>query len=165
MLFSAHIRPITCFLVLLALMSCRHTDSRFLTGEVVGVTDGDTVTLLTKDKEEVKIRLAEIDAPERSQPYGKASKQVLSDLVFRKEVRIKKIDVDRYGRTVGRIYAGKLDISAEMVRAGAAWVYIKYSKDARLIPLEAEARMSKKGLWALPEEQIQAPWEWRKRKK
>ena len=73
-----------------------------LTGKVVGITDGDTFTLLTADKKQVKVRLAEIDAPESGQPYGDKSKQALSGLIFGKEVRVVVQTTDRYGRTVGR---------------------------------------------------------------
>ena len=93
-----------------------------LNGRVVGISDGDTFTLLTSDKQQVKIRLAEIDAPESGQPYGSKSKQTLSGLIFGKDVRVVVQTTDRYGRTVGRPYVGDLDICAEMDRTGAAWV-------------------------------------------
>ena len=69
--------------------------------------------------------------------------------------------IDRYGRTVGRIYAGPIDISAEMVRQGAAWVYRKYNHDPSLLRLEREAQQARRGLWALPEAERTPPWEWR----
>ena len=106
-------------------------------------------------------RLAEIDTPERRQPYGTRSRQALSDLVFGKAVRVTVQDTDRYGRTVGRVYTGPVDVNAEMVRKGAAWVYRQYSRDVGLLRLEAEARTARRGLWALPEAQRTPPWEWR----
>jgi endonuclease YncB( thermonuclease family) len=128
---------------------------------VVGITDGDTLTLLTDRREQLRVRLAEIDTPESGQPYGARSRQLLSDLVFRKSVRVDVRDTDRYGRTVGRVYAGAQDVSAEMVRRGAAWVYRRYSSDANLLRLEQVARAERRGLWALPEAQRVPPWEWR----
>jgi len=87
-----------------------------LRGRVVGITDGDTLTLLTDRRVEVRIRLAEIDTPERDQPYGTRARQSLSDLAFGKSVRVVVQGTDRYGRAVGRVFAGSQDVNAEMVR-------------------------------------------------
>ena len=133
-----------------------------ISGKVIGIADGDTFTLLTTDKQQVKIRLAEIDAPESGQPYGNESKQALSDLIFGKDVRVVEQTTDRYGRTVGRPYVGDLDVSAEMVRMGAAWAYRDYLKDKRLLILEGRAKTNKRGVWGLSEAQNMAPWEWRR---
>ncbi len=133
-----------------------------LSGRVIGITDGDTVTLLTSDKQQVRIRLAEIDAPESGQPYGSKSKQKLSELIFGKDVRVVVQTTDRYGRTVGRPYAGDLDVCEEMVRAGAAWVYRQYVIDKSLFDIEIEAREAKRGIWGLSEAQNMPPWEWRR---
>jgi endonuclease YncB( thermonuclease family) len=133
-----------------------------ISGKVIGIADGDTFTLLTTDKQQVKIRLAEIDAPESGQPYGNESKQALSDLIFGKDVRVVEQTTDRYGRTVGRPYVGDLDVSAEMVRMGAAWAYRDYLKDKRLLTLEGRAKTNKRGVWGLSEAQNMAPWEWRR---
>jgi len=132
-----------------------------ITGRVVGIADGDTLTLLDADHRQTKVRLAEIDAPESHQPYGTRAKQVLSELVFGRDVRVVVVDIDRYGRTVGRIYAGALDVSAEMVRQGAAWVFTRYSRDPSLPALDQAARTARRGLWALPEAERVPPWEWR----
>ena len=111
--------------------------------------------------QQAKIRLAEIDTPERGQPFGTWAKQRLSDLVFGKPIAIKLVDIDRYDRIVGRIYVDDLDVNAELVRIGAAWVYRKYATDPSLYDLEEEAREAKRGLWGqgtpIP------PWEWRRR--
>jgi endonuclease YncB( thermonuclease family) len=141
--------------LLLALTSPGLTDE--LRGQVVGITDGDTLTLLTPERREVKIRLAEIDTPESWQPYGTRARQALSDLAFRRNVRVEVQDTDRYGRTVGRIYAGRVNVNAEMVRRGAAWVYRRYSRDPSLLVLEDEARQARRGVWALPESQRAPP--------
>lgn len=128
------------------------------TGDVVGVADGDTITVL-RDNVQVKVRLAEIDAPEKAQAFGNNSKQALSVLVHGKAVLVVEQGYDRYKRTIGRVYQGEVDISAEQVKQGMAWVYRKYSKDVSLLPLENEAKAQRLGLWVdiapVP------PWEWR----
>ena len=133
-----------------------------LSGKVIGISDGDTFTLLNADKQQVKIRLAEIDAPESAQPYGKRSKQALSRLIFGKEVRVVVQTTDRYGRTVGRPYVRGLDVCEEMIRSGSAWVYRQYVVDLGLFGIETEARAARRGLWALPEAEQIAPWDWRR---
>ncbi|SFN02067.1 thermonuclease family protein [Nitrosomonas communis] len=131
-------------------------------GRVVGISDGDTLTLLDNQKQQIKVRLAEIDTPESAQPYGSRAKQALSGLAYGKTVIVKVQDTDRYGRKVGRVYTDGLDVNAEMVRIGAAWVYRKYASDQNLYALEKQARKNKAGLWSLPEAQQVPPWEWRK---
>jgi len=130
-----------------------------LNGRVVGVTDGDTLTLLAAGNQQVKIRLAEVDAPEKGQPYGTKAKQQLSDLAFGKNVTVRDTTPDKYGRTVGRIYVGSLDVSKEMVRTGAAWVFTRYSKDPSLPGIQTQARQAQLGLWSI--EGAVPPWEWR----
>jgi endonuclease YncB( thermonuclease family) len=128
-------------------------------GKVVAVSDGDTLIVLTPEKQQIKVRLVEIDAPEKSQAYGQRSKQSLSDLVFGKQVHVEQQDRDRYGRVVGRVYAGGLDINAEQVKRGMAWVYRKYARDQTLFALEHEAKNAKRGLRADP--YAIPPWEYR----
>lgn len=99
---------------------------------VVAVTDGDTVKVLTHDKKQIKVRLAEIDTPERKQPHGKKAKQALSSMVFGKTVDLRPVTIDRYGRTVGHLFIGSMNVNKEMVRMGNAWVYRRYMKDKSL---------------------------------
>lgn len=132
------------------------------TVRIVGVQDGDTVTAYAPGRPQFRIRLVEIDAPESGQPYGRKSRQVLSDLVFGKTVRVREEGQDRYGRTLGRLYVGELDVNAAMVRRGAAWVYTDYNKDPSFPPLQARARRERVGLWALQADQVIPPWEWRR---
>jgi micrococcal nuclease len=127
-------------------------------GRVVGISDGDTLTILDNHKQQIKVRLAEIDTPEKSQPYGARAKR----LVYGKTVIVKVQDTDRYGRKVGRVYTDDIDANAEMVEIGAAWVYRKYASDQNLYALEKQARQNRAGLWGLPEAQQVPPWEWRK---
>ncbi|WP_238384311.1 thermonuclease family protein [Teichococcus vastitatis] len=116
-----------------------------LRGEVVGISDGDTLTLLTPDKRQARVRLAEIDAPESRQPWGSRAQQALSALVFRKAVVVAVQDTDRYGRTVGTVWVGRLNANAEMIRQGHAWVYRQYLRDRSLLALEDEVRQASAG--------------------
>ena len=137
-----------------------------LTGKVVGISDGDTLTLLVPDGasfKQIKVRLGEIDTPESKQPYGTRARQTLSDLAYNQQARVVVQDTDRYGRTVGRVYVGSVDVNAELVKQGAAWVYRQYLKDQSLLALEAEAKAAKRGLWGLPETERCPPWDWRKK--
>lgn len=145
----------------LLLLGAASAHAHELSGRVVGIIDGDTLTLLSPRSEQIRIRLADIDAPEHRQPYSERSRQTLSTLAFGKLARVQIRDTDRYGRTVGRLFVGGLDVNAEMVRRGAAWVFRRYSDDPALLQLEANARASRLGLWSLPEAQRIPPWEWR----
>ncbi len=149
-------------LVLSVLLFAFPLRAEILAGKVIKIVDGDTLTLLTQEKHQVKIRLAEIDTPEKGQPYGKKAKQKLGKLVFGKKIQVNVQETDRYGRIVGRVYIGDLDVNAELVKQGLAWVYLKYAKDNSLFELEAKARKAYVGLWNMPEAQITPPWEWRK---
>jgi endonuclease YncB( thermonuclease family) len=130
-----------------------------LRGEVVGISDGDTLTLLTTDRQQVRVRLAGIDAPESRQPWGSWAQQALSALVFRKTVVVMVQDTDRYGRTVGTVWVDRLNVNAEMVRQGHAWVYRQYLRDRSLLALE-EARQARRGLWSLSEGEWVPLWGW-----
>jgi endonuclease YncB( thermonuclease family) len=129
---------------------------------VVGVKDGDTVVLLTAAKEEITVRLSEIDAPERKQAFGTVSRTFLSNLIFGKEVKLEKLGKDRYGRTLGFIYLRNgTNVNVEMVKNGMAWQYEKYSKSVVLKKAQASAKSMKAGLWRDP--YPVAPWEFRRR--
>lgn len=129
------------------------------TGKVVSISDGDTLSVL-RDHEQINVRLVEIDAPEMGQPYGTRSKQTLAAYVFGQDVRVAEHGKDRYGRVLGRVFLGGMDVNAEMVRQGMAWVYRKYATDSTLYALEAEARDQLRGLWGDPDPM--PPWEWRR---
>jgi len=158
---SRGLRTALLFL-LLALGLTAHAAT--LSGRVVGVADGDTLTLLLSTNKQVKVRLAEIDAPEKDQPWGQNAKKALSDQVFGQTVQIDVVDTDRYGRTVGRVMAGGKDINAEMIRTGNAWVYRQYLKNRALLAIEDEAKAARRGLWGLQADQRVPPWEWRRGK-
>lgn len=152
-------------IIALVVMLAANPASAAISGRITAVHDGDTVTLLTDEKQQIKVRLAEIDAPELKQPYGQKSKQGLSALCFDKPASIEPVTKDRYGRTVARVTCAGVPANKEMVRAGAAWVYRKYSDSPELLKLEEEARAAHRGLWGLQPDQITPPWEWRKSKR
>lgn len=131
-----------------------------LTGKVVSIADGDTITILVA-RERVKVRLAEIDAPERGQPWNKRSRQALSQKISSHVVQVETTFNDRYGRRVGHVVYSGRDINREMVREGHAWVYRQWMRDKTLLDDESRARAARAGLWSLPEVERVRPWEWR----
>lgn len=138
------------------------------TGNVVGVADGDTITVLDADKVQHKIRLTGIDAPEKNQPFGNRSKQSLSNMVFNKTVTVETDKRDRYGRELGKVFAGDKDANLEQVRAGFAWHYKAYERtqsatdSQTYADAENEAKAAKRGLWV--DADPTPPWEWRHKK-
>lgn len=128
-----------------------------LSGKVVSIHDGDTITVLS-GKEQTKVRLYGIDAPEKKQDYGQRSKQFLANLIAGQMVEVEPKGKDRYKRTLGIIYYKGQDINAQMVKNGYAWAYVKYSKI--YVDQEKTARKNKLGLWQSSDPT--PPWEWRK---
>ncbi len=135
--------------------------------EVVGVSDGDTITVrMDPSGRQERIRLATIDSPEMNQPFGQAAKQSLSSLVFGRKVKIVEMDRDRYGRIVAEVFVDGLNVNLEQIRRGFAWHYKQHEKqqtpEMRQAYSVAEefARRSRLGLWRLPD--AVPPWEWRK---
>lgn len=133
-------------------------------GKVVAVKDGDTFEVLMDRKTEV-IRLAHVDCPELGQAYGRAAKKFASDLCFGQTVLVQETDKrDYWGRMIGLVFLlDSTEVNRELVRAGYAWHFKRYSKDQSYARLEEEARAAKRGLWADPK--AMPPWEWRKAKK
>lgn len=146
-------------------LSFAQTALAAIEGKVIAITDGDTLRVVDHKNIQHKIRLAEIDTPEKGQPYGQKAKGALSDLVFGKMVSVDVVTTDKYGRLVGHIYLNDLHINKEMVRLGAAWAYRQYLKDKSFLDIEEEARGAKRGLWALSEAKNVPPWEWRKQQR
>ena len=137
-----------------------------LTGRVVGIADGDTLTVLDATKTRHRIRLVGIDAPEKGQPFGQACKKSLSDLAYNRAVAVESNKLDRYGRVIGKVLVDGQDANLVQVRRGCGWHYKQYqneqSLDDRLSYNAAEetARSGRVGLWADPSPM--PPWEWRK---
>ncbi len=160
-------RFLTIFLFSLlcfALTNCHSDKENQRTGKIIRVIDGDTVVMLTKEKKQLRIRIADIDCPEKKQAFGRRAKQFTAKEVGGKIVVLIQKDIDRYGRTVGYVmYDNGKDLSSELLKAGMAWNYRKYSKKKQYQQWEDEARSKKAGLWALPNPT--PPWEYRHHKK
>ena len=167
---------LTTPLVLAALLFVSPASGHQLTGRVVAVADGDTITVLDAGQRQTKVRLSGIDAPEKKQPYGARSKQYLSGLVFGKVVEVDWKKHDRYGRILGTVLAPDgncaaadcaktVDAGLAQLSAGFAWHYKQYEKDQpriereRYAAAEREAHLKRLGLWADP--YPTPPWEWR----
>jgi len=134
-----------------------------LTAKVVGIKDGDTVVVLDSLNYQTTLRLAEVDCPEKSQPFGTKAKQFTSDQIYRKQIKYIVTDIDRYGRSIAKIYYDDNKyLSAEIIKNGFGWQYKKYSTSKDLANFENSARLQKVGLWY--DKNPVAPWEWRKLK-
>ena len=136
---------------------------------VVGISDGDTLTArchsaTDANAQMVKVRLAEVDAPERHQPFGSRSRQSLASMCMRQNAEVRPVaargGLDVYGRTVAHVSCNGVDANSEQVRSGMAWVFDRYVTDRRLYALQDEARAERRGLWA--DVKPVAPWEWRR---
>ena len=160
-------RTSTIFLAIIFLFFLPAISStQTLTGKVIKISDGDTITLLDNQHRQTKIRLYGIDTPEKGQAYGQKAKRFTASLVAGKSVSVKVYDTDRYGRSVGVVYSGRTNVNEEIIRAGYAWQYRKYCKASfcsKWLTLEQEARNSELGLWR--DKHPQPPWEWRKAKR
>lgn len=152
------IHRLAVLLLLLPLLASASTYE----ARVVSIADGDTVTVLAQGNEQIRIRLAEIDAPEDGQPWSRMATDALRGMVADRIVLVVPIDTDIYGRTVARLYVDGVDVNAALVRDGHAWVYRRYANDQTLYVLEAAARDRGTGLWGLPENERQPPWDWRR---
>ena len=155
------IRSLICRLLICIGLFCisglAHTAE--FSAKVIAVSDGDTL-LVKRDGHPVKLRLAEIDAPEQAQPYGIASQKSLAEMVMGKQVNVVSRAVDDYGRTVATVNIGDLNVNYEQVRRGMAWEYSRFHSNRELVALQREAQLAKRGLWAGVE--IIEPAQWRK---
>lgn len=130
------------------------------TGRVVGVSDGDTISALRNGRAE-RIRLHGVDSPEKRQAFGQRAKQFTSDLVFGKDVTVRPVTQDKYGRLVAEVVLDDgRSLGEELLKAGLAWWYRQYSTDITLETLETGARLRKLGLWSDPTPT--PPWEFRR---
>lgn len=134
-----------------------------LIGKVISIQDGDTITILSPEKIQTKIRLYGIDCPEKSQDFGNRAKKFTASLVARKTVKVIPYDIDKYGRTVGVVFVASENVNEEILKAGLAWQYRKYCLESfcsEWLSYEAEAKNNKLGLWR--DVSAIAPWDWRK---
>lgn len=147
---------------LLASLGTAHAD--VLEGNVMGISDGDTITVLV-DRREVKVRVSGIDAPEKKQPFGQRSKENMSECAFGKAVAIEWRKTDRYGRTIGKVIADGVDCGLRQIELGMAWHYKAYAKEqsatdrSSYANAESIAASQKSGLWSDPHPT--PPWEFR----
>ncbi len=151
---------LTILFILVSLTSSAQT----LTGKVVGIMDGDSFKLLTADSTLVKVRLANIDCPEKKQAFSAKAKEFTSNAIFGKTVTINILKTDRYKRYISNVtYNDSLSLCHQLVKNGLAWHFVRYSNDSTLQLLEDTAKENKVGLWQDPNPI--APWEWRTIKK
>jgi endonuclease YncB( thermonuclease family) len=137
-------------------------------GRITGIVDGDTISALILGKQQVRVRIAFIDAPEKGQAFGQRAKVAMSELVFGKDVKLRPHTVDRYGHLVARVIIDNQDAGLELLKQGLCWVYEKYVGEAppeiqtSYWAAQAAAQSGKIGLWqdTVP----MPPWEWRKEK-
>jgi endonuclease YncB( thermonuclease family) len=141
----------------LAVSGCTRRET--FTGQVVGIADGDTLTVMRDGRRE-RVRISGIDAPEGGQAFGRRSRQHLASLAFGQQATVILEGADRYGRLLGRVVVEGLDVGLEQVRQGYAWHYTRYSSDRQLAAAEREARAARRGLWA--DGSPRPPWELRR---
>ena len=148
---------------LILMLCCLALDAsaETLTGLVVRVSDGDTLTVLLPDQSERRIRLDQIDAPERKQPFGERAREALAGKVAARQIHIETTENDRYGRAIGRVILDGLDVNRWLIEQGWAWYYRKYGHTDALLVAESEAKHAKRGLWSDP--QPEPPWDYRAR--
>ncbi|WP_090827756.1 thermonuclease family protein [Nitrosovibrio tenuis] len=132
--------------------------AKIIHAQVVQVVDGDSLTVAI-DGEMVRVRLAEIDAPEGKQPFTIRSKQSLTNLCLWVPAELSSISKDQYGRTLARVKCEGVDVNAEQVKRGMAWAHGEFTKDPALSTLQEEARSAKRGLWS--DKSPTPPWIWR----
>ena len=133
-------------------------------GKIIKIKDGDTVVVLLSDKTQEILRLADVDCPENSQPFGKNAKQFTSEQVFGKKVTFYRINKDRYRRTIAKIfYDDEKYLSKEIIKAGFGWWYFKASKDKELQKFQDTAKEKRLGLWS--DKNAVSPWDFRKIKR
>jgi micrococcal nuclease len=149
----------TLILTILSLALC-YSQS----GKVIKIKDGDTVVVLDSLNHQTTLRLAEVDCPESSQAFGKKAKDFTIAQVATKNVTYQIVNIDRYGRTVAKVYydGGKY-LSEEIIKFGFGWHYKQYSTSEKLAALERNARKEKLGLWF--DKNATAPWAFRKKNK
>jgi micrococcal nuclease len=145
---------ILTFILFLLLLS-----ANTFTAKVIGITDGDSITILTDQKQQIKVRLEGIDCPELHQDFGTRAKQVTSDLCFGKTVRVEQTGIDKYRRMLANVFVGDVSVNKELIRKGMAWHYKQSNHDSELAEMENQARRAKVGLWA--QENPVPPWDWR----
>lgn len=143
------------WIFLVALLLSWPVEGATLSNLVTRVIDGDTIQVGY-----TRVRLASIDAPEKAMPYGPEAKAFLEDLILHRTVTVSYTAKDRYGRIIGEVKIENKSVQAAMIEAGMAWIYTDYKFDPKLVALEREAILERRGLWA--SDKPQSPWDWRR---
>lgn len=155
---EADVRKLSLVAAVLAILVCGTCFA--WTGEVVGVADGDTISVMHDGRAE-KVRLYGVDAPEHEQDFGTQAKKFVSDMVFGQLVNVQTVTLDRYGRTVAWVSVDGKSLNKELVKAGLAWWYRRYAwRDRELQMLQIEARKQRLGIWSAPKPI--PPWRFRR---
>lgn len=144
-------------------MTCLTLNAQTIQGKVVRVSDGDTITILDETKVQHKVRLNRIDAPEKAQAFGEVSRKHLATMVAGKFVKVEWAKKDKYGRILGDISIGDVNVNLRMVQGGMAWHFKRFDNTKEYALAESEARAKKIGLWK--DADPIPPWEFRKMKK
>jgi micrococcal nuclease len=164
----------TALLALLSATACvaalAAPDELDFSGVVTRVFDGDSLIVtaaLHGRSQRIEVRLLDIDAPEKDQPYADDSRAVLVRLIEGRRVFVDVVGTDRYARKIAKVYreADRLDVTRALVHDGHVWVNRKFAQDVALVTLEDQARSKHIGLWALPRERLVPPWQFRRERK
>ena len=156
---------ISLFLLLAVLVIAvpAHSDD-MITVRVIGVTDGDNLTVIDADNKQVLIRLHGLDCPELGQPFGEQAKEFTSNLCFGKIIMYRMVGIDRFDRTIATVFLAEgLEVNLEILKAGYAWYHDRYDKRQDYADAEEKARQAGIGLWA--EKDPMPPWDWRRQKR
>ena len=153
-------KRIACLVVFTLATFQAHAD---FTGKVISIADGDTITVLTANNNQKRIRLSSIDAPEKNQPFGTKAKDFTGSLIHGKQVYIKEDGTDQYNRVLGTVFLGNQNINKTIVHNGYAWAYRRYVKDSSYISLEMDAKRHQRGLWS--DKNAIEPELWRRQQK
>ena len=149
---------ILCFII-----GCTPPSKSVVSGKVVGVSDGDTITVLGQGNHQIKVRLADIDCPEKNQPWGNNAKSRLSELIFSETVDLRVNSTDRYGRKIADVFFSGENINYLMVLEGNCWPYFKFNPPSFIMDAYETAKAEGRGLWGLNPHEISPPWEFRKK--
>lgn len=158
----SHRMQLLAFVLILLSSVAAVADTGF-EGMVTRIFDGDSFLVRSAQGKDVDVRLVDIDAPEKQQPYGDTAAAALQRLIGGRRVYVEIIDTDQYARKVARVYRlpDRLDVARNLVHDGHVWVWRKYARDQSLFPLEDTAQAAQLGLWSLPAADRVPPWRFR----